>query len=179
MSINLNDSIKFNDFVGVETLTHEYKEFTFNNDGIILNIKLAEYYCHSNKFDFNNRVIDNLKKYFSYYLPKYISGFLNSKLNGNFYIGIDDYGFVKGIPYFGCVPYNYLTDEMYRLINKFTKYSLDNFDFNKIIEINFIKIKFEKSDKPLINNKFIKYLEEKKNMKKCIINLLKNIINGK
>jgi hypothetical protein len=95
------ESLSFDDFIGTETLSQEYKEFTFNNAGIPIDIKSAEYYCNSNKFEFNEYVILNIQKYFNYYLPKYISGFLNSNLNGEFYIGINDYGFIKGIPYCG------------------------------------------------------------------------------
>jgi hypothetical protein len=158
----LPEVINYDDFIGKETLNIEYKEFTFNNEGIPIDLKMAENYCSTNKFNFNINVISNLNKYFSYYIPKYICGFLNSNLYGEFYIGINDYGFIKGIPYCGDLPYDSLKQEIYRVINKFTKKSNYIFDFNKIIEINFIKINFNKTNTKSINEKFIKYLEEKK-----------------
>jgi len=58
----------------------------------------AEYYCQSNTFQFDDLVCMNIEKYIDEYIPKYICGFWNSKINGDIYIGTDDYGFIKGIP---------------------------------------------------------------------------------
>ena len=72
------DEIQYDDFIGKETLNCEYKEFTFNNAGLPLDENSAEYYCYTNKFEFNPYVITNLIQYFKQYLPKYISAFINS-----------------------------------------------------------------------------------------------------
>jgi hypothetical protein len=55
MSLNLPK--EYNEYVGQETINCEYKEFTFNLDGLLIDSKLAEQYCTSNKFDFNKNVI--------------------------------------------------------------------------------------------------------------------------
>jgi len=162
------DEIQYDDFIGKETLNCEYKEFTFNNAGLPLDENSAEYYCYTNKFEFNPYVITNLIQYFKQYLPKYISAFINSNIDGEFYIGVNDYGFVKGIPYCGNLPCDYLENEARKIITIYMKYLNDNkyysFDFNKIIKFNFIKIKYIEqyssvSDK---NDKFLDYKNEKK-----------------
>lgn len=45
--------------------------------------------------EFNNK---NIKLYFDYYIPKYLSCFSNSRINGKLIIGIDDEEEITGIP---------------------------------------------------------------------------------
>jgi len=156
--------MEFNKFIGYEDLFKEYKEFTFNLAGLPLDIDICESYCITNKFDFNNIVIDNLNKYFKVYLPKYISSFLNLTTNNisEFMIGINDFGYVKGIPYKGDLPINELSQMIYNIINKNIKceYILN---LDKFIKINFIKVNFN-NDKNNIYNihpKFNEYLINK------------------
>jgi hypothetical protein len=156
--------MNYNDFIGIETINKEYKEFTFNLAGLFLDNKLAEYYCNTNKFIFNQNVIDNLIRYFILYLPKYVCGFFNSNINSSkyFIIGVNDYGIIKGIPYISELPFKLLKLKMHEIINKYIHNSSDfKINFKKIIKINFIKI--NNPDKPLhnINQKYIKYLEKK------------------
>ena len=138
------DILNFNDYLGSETLYCEYKEFTLNNYFSCkinaMTLDRAEYYCQTNKFEFNNIILTNLKIYFSFYLPKYISGFINSNLNGEFYIGIDDRGLVKGVPYCGNIPYEFLKTELSKTITILIKDKLNVIKFKDIIEIDFIKI---------------------------------------
>ena len=98
----------YNEFIDEETLPREYKEFTFNLSGIQIDNKVAEEYCKTNRFDFNKQVNSNIKKYFKMYAPKYMVSFFNSKINGELFIGVDDWGFVKGIPYKGEIPIDIL-----------------------------------------------------------------------
>merc|ERR1711907_407116 len=44
-------------------------------------------------------IIKNLNIYIDSYLPKYICTFINTNINGTFYIGINDYGEITGIPF--------------------------------------------------------------------------------
>jgi len=159
------NNISYNDFIGIETINKEYKEFTFNLAGLFLDNKLAEYYCNNNKFVFNNNVIENLIQYFIIYLPKYICGFLNSKINCSkfFIIGVNDYGIIKGIPYINELPFKILKHKMLEIINEYINYSSDyKINFKKIIKINFIKINNPDKPEQNINKTYLKYLEEKK-----------------
>jgi hypothetical protein len=155
--------MKFNEFIGYENLYKEYKEFTLNLSGLPLDIDICNFYCKTNKFDFNNIVIDNLKKYFEVYLPKYISSFLNLSTHhiSSFMIGINDFGYVKGIPYKGDLPINELSQIIYNIINNNIKcdniLNLDNF-----IKINFIKVIFNKNDNSSIHPKYNEYLTYRK-----------------
>jgi hypothetical protein len=88
----------FNDFIGPETLHREYKEFSLHKTGIPFDRTQVEYYCNTNTFDFDDLVTANIMKYIELYVPKYLSGFMNSNIPGEIYIGTDDYGMIKGIP---------------------------------------------------------------------------------
>lgn len=151
----------FDEFVGPEDLGKEYKEFTFNLAGLPLDIDTCESYCMSNQFDFNDIVINNLNKYCEVYLPKYLSSFLNLD-NTNiskFIIGINDFGYVKGIPFKGELPTTELLYMMYKIIYKNIK--CDGFiNYCKYIKINFNKVNFNKSSSS-VNPKFVNYLIEK------------------
>ena len=156
--------MEFNEFIGYENLFKEYKEFTFNLAGLQLDIDICNFYCSTNKFDFNNIVIDNLNKYFQVYLPKYISSFLNLKTSNvsNFMIGINDFGYVKGIPYKGELPINELSHIIYNIINKNIKCE-NILNLYKFIKINFIKVNFNNNNNNNnIHPKFNEYLIYKK-----------------
>ena len=149
----------FNQCIGPEELCKEYKEFTFNIAGLPLDLYDCESYCLSNIFDFNEIVLNNLNKYFRVYLPKYVSSFLNLNYSCKFYIGINDLGYVKGIPFKGELPIKTLCHEMYKIIYNNIKAD-NNIDFSDFIKINFIKVNFNKE----VNNtheKFINYLIQK------------------
>ena len=165
--VNYNKSkYEYNDYFGTETLYKEYKEFTLNKYNINIELNIAEEYCFSNKFTFNNHIINNINKYFNEYMPKYITGFINTKINGELYIGIDDYGFIKGIPYKGTLPYQYIKKLLY---SSFTKNITNIINFNKIIKINFIKINYNNiinNEYKTINPLFQKYIDDKNKYEK-------------
>ena len=155
----------FNEFIGYENLFKEYKEFTFNLAGLPFDIDMCESYCISNKFDFNNIVIDNLNKYFEVYLPKYISSFLNLKTNNisKFIIGINDLGYITGIPYKGELPINELSQIIYNTIDKNIKCE-NILNINQFIKINFIKVNFNNNNNNNnddFHSKFNEYLINK------------------
>ena len=100
--------------------------------------------------DFNNQ---NLKIYFDYYIPKYLSCFANSKIDGKLIIGIDDNEEITGIPSFGLnltILKKYLSES----IKKYTKSSEKLFD---IVNINLIEIN---KDKVYLNNELDILLKE-------------------
>ena len=173
----INMNIHYNDFIGTENIEKEYKEFTFNCYGLILNNKLAEEYCINSIFNFNINVIQNLYKYFNIYIPKYACGFWNSNIeNGNLYIGINDNGIVKGIPYKGYLPFRILKKKILKTINSYVKV-LNNtkINYDKMIKIKLIKIStpdFSNYKSIMYTEKFQKYFMEKQ---KYINNLNKYI----
>lgn len=141
--------IDFDDFIGSETVDREYKEFTFNYTGTGIDNRLAENYCKSNEFIFNEQVIQNTKKCLKCFVPKYISGFLNSNINGTFLLGVNDFGYVKGIPFSGKIPIKYFKDKIFKIANKHVQcWGIKNgvpninptFDYRNYIKVKFIKI---------------------------------------
>jgi hypothetical protein len=148
------------EFIGPEDENTEYKEFTFNSAGPILDTKLAESYCQNSNFDFNESVISNLKKYFKVYMPKYFTAFKNASMEGDLYIGVNDFGFVKGIPYKGNLPIEYLEGKIFKSLEEYIQDS-NTFNFNDLIEINFIKLSLPNIPDTLINPKFFDYLCKK------------------
>ncbi len=164
MITSMASHISFNDYIGPEELTREYKEFTFNLTGLSIDAKLAESYCLSNRFDFNKSTIFNLKKYIKQYVPKYTCAFINSNLDGNFYIGINDSGIVKGVPFHGLIPAGYITEVIRKTIRDSVIQCLSSshtIDFDSLVKISFVKITKPPAPKTKHNMAFIKYMIEK------------------
>jgi len=91
--------LAYNDYIGPEQRHREYKEFSLHKTGIPFELEQAEYYCETNHFAFDDLILLALSKYITVYLPKYTCAFWNSGItDGDMYIGIDDDGFIKGIP---------------------------------------------------------------------------------
>jgi hypothetical protein len=152
----------FNDYIGIETLFKEYKKFAFNLAGLVLDSKLAEEYCLSNKFDFNEAVIINLKRYIKIYGTINACAFFNANIDGDFMVGIDDDGFVEGIPYHGELPVEELKRYIYKILSEnLSNPSLGSIDYNKYVKINITKI--NKPEKPVdkVNPLFSKFLKRK------------------
>ena len=172
-------NISFNDYIGPEKLNKEYKEFTFNCAGISFDKKLAEKYCYNNIFAFNEDVLQNLKKYIKIFLPKYACSFWNSKIQkAKFYIGVNDFGIVKGIPFCGELSILKLTQYINKIINNNIICLNDsNFSFNDYIKINLIKVKEPEKPKYKINAKFTNFLIEKEKYMKYYNDYLKKLNN--
>jgi hypothetical protein len=145
----------YDEYLGNESLEIEYKEFTFNLAGLNLDMKQATQYCETNEFVFNDDVINNIKKYFKTYLPKYVSGFLNSRIDGTLYFGVNDNGFIRGIPYLGEIDIQYLINKI-----NYYYYEYTNVDTN-VLYTQIYKI--EKPNKPTqpYNSIYLSYLTEK------------------
>ena len=92
-------SYEYNEFIGPETLFTEYKEFSFFKSGFFSDSNQTEMYCKTNTFDFTELVRSSLEMYIKQYIPRYVSSFWNGGIeNGNLYIGVNDYGMIKGVP---------------------------------------------------------------------------------
>lgn len=91
--------------------------------------------------DFNNQ---NMRTYFNYYIPKYISCFSNSKIDGKLIIGIDDDEEITGIPSNGL---DLETLEKYtdKSINNYIRcsdgdYDLSRDEIKKCINVKLIEV---------------------------------------
>lgn len=153
-----------------ETLEVEYKEFTIKKDPII-------YYSEEEITDmittgiiepekFNIMINDNICHFFKYYIPKYLSAFGNSDLNNAIlYMGVNDFGEITGIPFFGQITQNDLQNNLDHIKNFI---SLNGIDINGTTElftqVTFEIIKLEKDTELLDNNieNIISDFEDKK-----------------
>lgn len=167
MELFFENDISFNDYLGAEKLDTEYKEFTINLAGSLrMDKKLADEYCLTNIFDFNEAVILNLKKYIKVYLIVNACASFNSNIEGKFYIGVNDDGFVKGIPYQGELPIKEIETYIYKILSEnLANSSLGDIDFHKYVKINITKINQPNKPAEELNPEYSKYLRKKKKHK--------------
>jgi hypothetical protein len=172
--------INFNDFIGPETIDREYKEFTFNYSGSLIDNKIAESYCQTNHFNFNEEVLSNIQICLDNFLPKYVCGFFNSNIKGDFYIGINDFGFIKGIPYSGKLPHHSIKMKMKQTINESIQNSKNpNLKLNNFVKIHFIKLNKPTLPNSPINEKYLKFLEDREHGKILYKEYLERLDNWK
>ncbi len=106
-----------------ETLEVEYKEFSYKIDPEIYyeQQEINDIVLGKKKIDerFNKSILDNLKHYCKFYIPKYLSAFCNAKLKttGKLFIGVDDDGEIVGIPYLGQLPKETIVNYMMKQIH--------------------------------------------------------------
>jgi hypothetical protein len=87
-----------------EDLQNEFKEFYLKLDiSSFLTFEEIKHMVLSGELcrGFDEIIFCNLKQYINVYLPKYISAFCNTEeiSEGHFYIGINDFGEITGIPF--------------------------------------------------------------------------------
>lgn len=128
---NINiDEYSYNDDLGLETITNEYKLFTFNP--ILVDPSNSLELLKTKKWVFNTSTIESVKNYLKLYLPKYISAYTHPVTqisHGNLYIGIDDDGIVYGVPYLGKFPIKVVQKEITHIFDKMVRikdYSYSN-----------------------------------------------------
>lgn len=157
----MSEDHMFDDYIGDEDLDTEFKLFTLK--GFAYDNKFASFYCNNNIFDFNQIVIHSFKKYFQKYIARYMCGFFNSAINGVLYMGVNDWGFVKGIPYNGTLPINSLIKKFYHYI-KISFPHLKRKEIKEMVTIDFIEINFpeEKIPSDDINPIYTNFLQDKK-----------------
>ncbi len=156
------NELSFNDFIGTEDLNTEFKEFTFHNSGLVMDNKLAENYCENHRFDFNSDVLRNLKRYFQKYLPKYTCAFLNGNIHGKLYIGVNDYGFIKGIPYQGELPINFIKEKIFSTIQSNIKNNIDyEINFDKLVTVDIVKINHPTAPTNSVPESFSNFIVQK------------------
>ena len=135
---------KFNQFCGPETLSKEYKLFTFHPGGVNIDPNeesKSEDLLQSGEWIYNLSVLKNIDFYLEYYLPKYTSAFLNSESIdgiGEMFIGISNDGLVKGIPYKGSLDKNIIKEK----VNNILKSDLvqSEIDISKYVKLDVIEV---------------------------------------
>lgn len=156
----------------LESLEVEFKEFCLNEIEID-NKKINEIVNSgkvSSKDIFDQDIYKNIKYYFYKYIPKYISSFINANINGELIFGVNDYGEITGIPFFGS------KEELEKYIKEINIDKLVRYQGEKSYEITF-EIKKLKIDINFLENTSDKMIVEYyKNVKKrnLIIKKYKN-----
>lgn len=174
------NQIRFNDFIGREDINTEYKEFTFYNSGLLIDNQLAESYCKNYQFDFNLNVLKNLKRYIQIYLPKYTCAFLNGNVQGKLLIGVNDFGFVKGIPFQGELPIDSIKKRIFNTIQTTIRNNIGyEFNFNKLISVDIVKINTPPPPTKAAPQSFINFLVQKQTFIKSYNKFVEQIKNWK
>ena len=125
---------EYNEELGYETISDEYKLFTFNP--IIIEPENCLESLKTKKWIFNESTILSIKTYLRLYLPKYISAYthpLTKITHGNLFIGVDDDGIIYGVPYQGNFPINIIKEEISNIFNTMIRikdYSITNTNTN-------------------------------------------------
>ncbi len=153
-----------------ETLEVEFKEFTIKKDPIIyyseeeLKKIVTSGIIEPDKF--NIMISDNINHFFKYYIPKYLSVFGNSQLdNASLYIGVNDFGEITGIPFFGEITPEYLHSYLDNIKSFISFNEIDNKDVDELFSnVTFEVVKLEKNIDFLDNSveNIISDFEEKK-----------------
>jgi hypothetical protein len=156
MSYILGDSIGF-----TETLEIEFKEFMLKIDPkLYYSTEEIHQIVNSNIINqtkFNSMICDNIYHYFKYYIPKYLSVFGNSKLeSAELYFGINDYGEITGIPFFGDLSLS--NTDLLSSVLPFIK--IDNIDISKFISKISIEIINIKKDITFLDDNVSNIIDE-------------------
>lgn len=163
--------MRFNEYLGDETSNREYKvcSMIFEKE---LPYDYGAELIKSGKWVFNSTIINTLTIYFKKYLAKYIASFSSRMTISNddfasLYIGVDDDGLVKGIPFEGKLDINFLTDlidfvffKSLSFVDEETKIKL-----RRSIKLELINVDYNKSeitDTDDLNLELIRTEKEKK-----------------
>jgi len=151
--------LRYNDYIGKETLAVEFKEFSLFKKCVDFNREQFEYYCETKKFEFNESVNINLDKYIKEYIPRYGCGFWNAGIKeSELYIGVNDLGLVKGIPYQGQLDQNMIKKNVNKAIKKYIK--PHNFSYS--VKVDLLKVEKPPIPETLVHPQYTQYLIKKK-----------------
>jgi hypothetical protein len=157
-----------------EDLQNEFKEFYLKLDiSSFLTFEEIKHMVTSGEVcrGFNEIMFSNLKQYINVYLPKYISTFANTEeiSEGHFYIGINDFGEITGIPFVGD-----LDEDIIKSFLEHTKPFLSSSKGDSAIDkiINSIKIEVIKVESNILlledecKNEIDEYIYKKNEFKR-------------
>ena len=134
-------------FVGKEKADIEYKSSSMHFKGTNLTSEKALCYLKSNKFIFNNVLFNNIQYILRFYVGKYFSAFMNSTIpmsTGKLFLGINDMGYVTGIPFQGKFPIHIIETILQKSIHQILRTSspLPYMDF---VDISLHEVKYNKN----------------------------------
>jgi len=165
---------------GSETLSNEFKEFTFNHGGLEFDSNEAEEIVKSSHWCLNDMVLEAIRKYFKIYIAKYASSFLNEDSEagdiGYLYFGIADDGTIQGIPYQGDIDLSFLKEELMKNVKKYLS-AEDMTIIDDSINIELINVNYIKKEIGKYTNFYSQYLYIKNEIKKNEIKF-KNIMES-
>ena len=159
------NAYKYYEYLGPETLDKEYKLFTLHFSGSDIdpnNTKKCEKIIKDGLWIFNKSVMSNVNHYIEYYLPKYITCFLNQSYSNDsaeMYFGVSDDGFVHGIPFSGDLEIDKINNKFKEVLDSdLIKYDKNKCpDIAKHVDLEIIKID---SSKFKFGDNHLKFLEE-------------------
>ncbi len=93
-------NLTIGDYYYKESLTVEHKEFTLNKSRYELTKLKTMKFLKTLKWtkEIDELIEKNIMMYLSIYLPKYLTAYGNSNLNGELNLGVNDWGILTGIP---------------------------------------------------------------------------------
>ena len=137
------DNLSIGHFIGSkEDICNEYKELRLNKVKFNLSEEEIKHMINFKLWDYLIQLsIENLKTYINEYIPKYLVGFVNSKIkHGTLYFGVSDIGEIIGIPVTDKIlQTNIIKMWIYNVIYKLVKYD------NITVMIDIIKLEYDKS----------------------------------
>jgi len=152
--------LTYNDYIGSrETLSTEFKEFSLFKKCADFTREQFEHYCETNKFEFNNFVDLNLEKYIKEYIPRYGCGFWNAGIEeSELYIGVNDFGLVKGIPYQGKLNKSIIKKNALKAVKKYIK----PHPFHYSIKVELLNVELPPKPETPVHPEYTNYLLKKK-----------------
>jgi len=151
--------MNFQDYFGQETQYKEYKVVNFYLTGLPVSNSDIISLLETKKWLFNNDIINTIKQMITIYLAKYTCAYLsnNSNSDSELYFGIDDDGFIHGIPYQGLLDKNIIMNHCKEVLKDNLKFEGNIFDY---LNIDIIKMNYVVDDNiPLIHPYYRKYME--------------------
>lgn len=89
--------------IGEESLTKEYKSIYLNNISSYFNESQLQQLVETKMFyssQFNYMIYEIVSLNIKKYIPKYLGNFSKAHIQGSLFFGVDDFGFIEGIPLF-------------------------------------------------------------------------------
>lgn len=183
-------------FIGKETLECEYKVASLNMKGTNVTDSYAVELLKTNNFIFNDTIMKNITVYIDYYFRKYFTGFLNIKChikNPHLILGVNDYGFVTGIPFKGEMDISNIEKILVdNITNENIISNINKDDLKTLYSIKLIKVDYdgakdndyyqkyiiqEKENNSLMNEFYKKHKRTNKLIKKYTTKLVDLVLN--
>ena len=158
-------SITYNYYQNIEgeTISKEYKLFTFGHAGIPLPQRELEDLIRSGLWIFNQIVKTNLIKYLRIYLPKYTCAFMHQEtetLTSELYIGVDDYGNIMGIPYKDDLDISFINDTIIDILTSDLIIIEEEINIMDYISFEIIPVEYEYDEEYILWEEYSEHKTE-------------------